>query len=89
MIQTGDQPFALALNPVINTIYVVNAGSSSVTMIDGMTRHTTMVLVGGQPYAIAINSNSFEAYVANSSSDSVTYIKGTQALKQIPTGRFL
>jgi len=37
----GNLPYAVAVNPVTNKVYVVNYGSSTVTVIDGATNGTT------------------------------------------------
>ena len=39
----------------MNKIYVVNNGSNSVTVIDGVTNTPTNVNVGSVPYDLAIN----------------------------------
>ena len=45
-ITTGTQPFALAVNPVTNKIYVANSAGNNVTVIDGATNDTTTVTEG-------------------------------------------
>jgi YVTN family beta-propeller protein len=62
------------VNPVTNKIYVVNNGSSNVTVIDGATNDTTTVAAGTSPYAVAVNPVTNKTYVANSGSDNVTVI---------------
>ena len=42
-------PYAVAVNPVTNKIYVANTGGSNVTVIDGATNATTTVAVGTLP----------------------------------------
>ena len=45
----GDAPYAVAVNPVTNKIYVVNYTSNNVTVIDGATNDTTTVPPGPAP----------------------------------------
>jgi len=45
-VAVGDNPQAVAVNPVTNKIYVANMGGNSVTVIDGATNQKTMVQVG-------------------------------------------
>ncbi len=40
LVATGSQPFAVAVNPVTNKIYVANRGQNTVTVIDGATNTT-------------------------------------------------
>ena len=46
LVDTGSQPFAVAVNPATNKIYVVNNGPNTVTVIDGATNTTRTVTVG-------------------------------------------
>ena len=45
-VAAGTHPYAVAVNPVTNKIYVANYGSANVTVIDGATNGTTTVAVG-------------------------------------------
>jgi DNA-binding beta-propeller fold protein YncE len=60
---------AVAINRVINKIYVVEPGGISgngvVTVIDGTTHATTTVQVGVNPRALAVNEATNKIYVAN------------------------
>ena len=40
------QPYAVAVNPVTNTIYMVNQGANNVTVINGLTNSTSTVTDG-------------------------------------------
>src|SRR5215471_21261687 len=51
---TGTAPDAVALNPVTNKIYVANASTGDVTVIDGATNRTATVTAGTTPKAIAV-----------------------------------
>ena len=64
LVRTGSQPFAVAVNPATNKIYVVNNGPNTVTVIDGATNTTQTVNVGRTPVAIAVNTVTNKAYVA-------------------------
>lgn len=65
LVATGSQPFAVAVNPATNRIYVVNNGPNTVTVIDGATNATRTVQVGISPVAVAVNTVTDEIYVAN------------------------
>ncbi|QJD84709.1 InlB B-repeat-containing protein [Cohnella herbarum] len=85
-LAAGDEPGAVAVNPVTNKIYVANAGSNNVTVIDGATNATTSVTTGNAPTAIAVNAATNKIYVANRDSGSVTVIDGaTNATAMVPT----
>ena len=76
-VVTGPNPFAIAVNPVTNKIYVVNdAASGSVTVVDGVTNATAAVTAGTNPVAIDVNTVTNRIYVANSGSNNVTVIDG-------------
>ncbi len=73
----GAMPVALDINSVTNKIYVANANSNTVTVIDGATNATVTVGVGWAPQAVAVNSTSNKIYVANANGNTVTVIDGT------------
>jgi YVTN family beta-propeller protein len=75
-VAAGITPLAVAINPVTNKIYVVNAGSNNVTVIDGATNATTTIAVGRNPYSVAINQVTNKIYVTNALSSSVSVIDG-------------
>jgi YVTN family beta-propeller protein len=75
-VNVGSNPFAVAVNPVTNQVYVANQNSNSVTVIDGATNGTTNVTVGSDPDAVAVNPVTNQVYVANEGSNSVTVIDG-------------
>ena len=88
LVGTGSQPFAEAVNPATNTIYVVNNGPNTVTVIDGATNTTRTVTVGRTPVAISVNPVTNEAYVANSGDGTVTVINERQgSVRNISVGR--
>ena len=68
---------AAAVNDVTNRIYVVNYGSSDVTVIDGGSqRPIATVKVGLWPQQIAINTKTNMIYVVNTHANSVSVIDG-------------
>ncbi len=46
-VTVGNSPYAVAVNPVTNKIYVLNRGSDSVTVIDGVSNTTMTIPVSG------------------------------------------
>src|SRR3954454_21961679 len=54
-VPVGNTPVAVAVNPVNNKIYVANADSSSVTVIDGADNSTVNITTGSNPISIGIN----------------------------------
>ncbi len=71
-VSVGSTPYAAAVNPVTNKIYVANRGSNNVTVIDGATNTTSTVSVGMQPQAVAVNAVTNKIYVANNGDDNGT-----------------
>ena len=71
LVGTGSQPFAVAVNPITNKIYVANRGQGTVTIIDGATNTTETETVGTTPVAIAVNPVTNKAYVAGSGDGTV------------------
>src|ERR1700712_1180829 len=71
---TGSTPYAVAVNPVTNKVYVANENSGTVTVIDGATNTTTAVAVEGTPHALAVNPVTNKVYVVNTGSGTVTVI---------------
>src|SRR5437899_36581 len=75
-VPAGTGPWAVAVNPVTNRIYVANYDNNSVTVIDGATNSTTTVAAGEYPIAVAVNPATNRIYVANYNSNDVTVIDG-------------
>lgn len=70
--------FPLAVNPVINRVYV--ATGNTVSVIDGATNALiTSIGVGTSPIGIAVNSVTGRIYVANFGSRDVTVIDGASS----------
>jgi len=53
-VDAGDHPWAVAVNPVTNKVYVANYLSDNVTVIDGSTNDTLTVGAGDGPYSVAV-----------------------------------
>jgi YVTN family beta-propeller protein len=75
-VTTGADPVALAVNPGMKKVYVVNRNSNSVTIIDEGTNSTAQVAVGSSPRDVAVNSVTNKIYVANYGDATVTVIDG-------------
>jgi YVTN family beta-propeller protein len=54
-VTAGTEPYAVAINPVTNKVYVANYGSAYVTVIDGATNTTITITAGISPTAVAVN----------------------------------
>jgi len=70
-VSTGDDPSAIAVNPVTNKVYIANCtytfmscSTKTVTVIDGATNETTQLSVGVYPYAVAVNPVTNKVYAA-------------------------
>ena len=76
-IPVGASPWAVAVNDADDTVYVTNAGSNSVSVIDGRTSQVTSTIgVGLAPWGVAVNQTTGTIYVANTNSNSVSIIDG-------------
>jgi YVTN family beta-propeller protein len=74
----GNEPYAVAVNPGTNRIYVTsgNIHDDTVLVIDGATNAiVTMVNVGMWPEGVAVNPGTNRIYVANQSSDTISVIQ--------------
>jgi YVTN family beta-propeller protein len=73
----GSRPSGLAVNSQTNRIYVANAGSDNVSVVDGAGNSViAAITVGRAPHAVAVDPRANRVYVANSGSDDVTVIDG-------------
>jgi YVTN family beta-propeller protein len=75
-VTAGEGPYAVAVNPVTNKVYVANRGSDNVTVVDGATNDTQAVDVDNAPIAVAVKPVTNKVYVANRGSNNVTVIDG-------------
>lgn len=87
-IAVGRAPNCLVVDAALNRIYVANAGSGDVSVIDGATDHVIKTLPGEQhPYGIAFNSSLHRAYVTNTYSNKVTMIDtAANSVEKLPVG---
>lgn len=76
-IAVGTNPAAVGVDSATNTLYVANAGSATVSVIDGATNVVTATIpVGTGPNAVAVDSATNTVYVTNYLSNSVSVIDG-------------
>ena len=87
-IKVGAGPVAIAINQKTARVYVVNAASRSVSVIDAKTGGViASVPTAARPYAIAVDELSNRVYVSNTFSNMLTVIDGeTNQSKNLPTG---
>src|SRR5207249_830443 len=73
-------PVALALNPLMNKIYVATS-DNTVTVVDGITNATSVVRTGklgtAGPHSIAVDIVDNRIFVANQQDATVSVIDGT------------
>jgi YVTN family beta-propeller protein len=87
-VKVGDDPLAIAVNPVTDRVYVLNTTSATVSVLDGKT-DTVMatVNVGKWPYVLAANPAENKVYVSNIFSNVITIIDGvTNTTKTVSAG---
>src|SRR5207253_1560647 len=85
-VAAGAASRAVALNPATNKIYVANANSNNVTVIDGATNTTTTV-TAGIATTVAVNPVTNKIYVVNFTNNNVTVIDGvTNATSTVSAG---
>ncbi len=70
----GLDSVALAVNSVANEVYVANAGSGTVSLIDGATLSARTVTVGTNPQALVADVQNHRVYVADKGSNDVKVI---------------
>ncbi len=73
-ISTGDEPGAVAVNPVTNRVYVANFEDRNVAVVDGATKTTSTINAGSNPSAVAVNQVTNKVYVPNMGDNTVTVI---------------
>jgi YVTN family beta-propeller protein len=84
--KVGDYPQDLRVDVATDTIYVVNAGDNTVSVVNGATcnahdaggcgQAAATVTVGASPFALAIDHASDTIYVANQADNTVSVIDG-------------
>ena len=76
-VKVGKEPIAIAVNSRASRVYILNSGSSSVSVLDSHAdRVVATVDVGPLPYAIAVNPVTDKIYVSRTFSDDLTIIDG-------------
>jgi YVTN family beta-propeller protein len=88
-VTVGSFPFGVAVNSATNRIYVTNATSSNVSVIDGATNTVVATVpVGNTPYQVDVNPSTNRIYVANSVSNDVSVINGATntVVATVPVG---
>jgi YVTN family beta-propeller protein len=75
-ITVGTNPTQVAINPVTNKLYVTNAGSDSVTVINGATGVTTTIPVNDDPRWVGINVETNRIYVSHLTAANTAIIDG-------------
>lgn len=86
-IPVGANPGQVVVNPATHSVYVVNTGDNTVSVIDSEKLTVTKVIPVGQgPTAIAINPLLGVVFVANSGAGSITGIQGTKVVGTVHIG---
>lgn len=93
-LSVGENPSAIAVDPVTDYVYVANRDSNSVSILDGKTQTKLGqdVPVGANPVALAVNPTTGYVYVANTGSvtgsdrisGSVSILQGTEVISTVP-----
>lgn len=83
-IETGPEPFAIAIDSVTDTVYVTDDDADTVSVIDGATCNATVtsgctrrphhLTVGRDPAGIAIDASTNTLYVSSQQSDEISVI---------------
>ena len=83
-VTVGSGPSDLAADPATGTIYVTNANSGTVSVIDGATCNSQVtsgctqtppqIPVGGSPFAVTVDQANHTAYVVNAATNDVSMI---------------
>ena len=77
-IAVGARPVGAAVDPTTDTVYVANANSNTVSVIDGSTNAVTATIsVGTYPTGVAVDPVTDTVYVANRTSNTVSVIDGS------------
>jgi DNA-binding beta-propeller fold protein YncE len=62
-LPVGTNPQKVAINPVTGTVYVANAGSYSISVVNGLTHTVSLLALGAWPLDLAVNPASNKIYV--------------------------
>jgi YVTN family beta-propeller protein len=75
-IPVGNNPKAVAVNPVTNKVYVANADDDTVTVINVNTGATKTIVMGDYPAWLGINSETNTIYAGTQAGANVVVIDG-------------
>jgi YVTN family beta-propeller protein len=90
-IGVGFDPLGVAVNTTTNRIYVANANSASVSVIDGATDGvvgTISLAPGSAPFGVAVNPATNRNYTANLAANTLSVIRGqnNRVIADVPLG---
>src|SRR5919107_315762 len=87
-IPVGGSPFGVAINQFYDLVYVANAGSNTVSVIDLNNTVVATIPVGGSPFGVAINPTNGLVYVSISNRNTVSVIDPAtnKVVATIPVG---
>jgi YVTN family beta-propeller protein len=94
-VKVGAAPIGDAVDQKTNTVYVVNTGDGTVSVIDGKTCNAEVtsgcgkvhtIHVGGGPNVDAIDERTDTIYVANNNDDTVSVIDGATCNSVVTSG---
>lgn len=88
-VAVGDNPQGIAVSPDGARVYTANATSSSISVIDTLTRHVVHSIhlpPGSQPYNVAVSRDGRTLYVANNGVHNVEAYDTTSFTRQYVTG---
>jgi YVTN family beta-propeller protein len=89
-VVVGDDPVAVGIHSSLDTIYVVNSGSNSVSVISALNDTKIKdIAVGERPVAVGIDETTNKVYVVNAFSNNVSVISAennTKIGEDIPVG---
>ena len=63
-VAAGASPFAIAVNPITNKVYVTNEADNTLTVMDGSSLATTTLPIGARPLWLGVNPETNRIYVA-------------------------
>ena len=95
-IAVGKSPIAVAVDPDLRSVYIVNQADETVSMFN-LTNPSQIISipVGSLPSSVAIDSNTGNVYVSNQADDTISVIDGysqkpvktiSMAAGKFPTG---
>ena len=74
--KTLTHPGSINRGQATHTVYVINQGDNTVSVIDGATRTVTATVpIGKNPYGVAVDPDTHTAYVTNRDDGTVSVIE--------------